>query len=500
MGIIQCHSQRFAYGLIYLSLVLGCSALQAKKFDPNIDPGQFLSGTPDALSRLNTALKPQSEKATVILHYGDSHTQAAALPEQIRTMVAANRPAAPGFLTRRHPVNWDGSVSVTADWTRHNWLRRKSSPPFGPMGIAYETKRAGAELSLSLPPDILKQGVIRVTVLYGRTPGHRPFSLMSKERTLKFVSYETDPNAVGTNDPKNTADVSTVPPSALGTAMVVLPPESTEVRLLVEPAIDEAATLRFFGFLVQTEAASVEYDVLGVGSTRPLHMVEHGDETVGAYIKHRQPQMIVTWFGSNSSVDSDLDLTKYGDDYRAHLSRLLAAKPNTACLAIGPPDLARAKKHCYLTGRERRLAKRGRRARKRLRRILRTKRKAMVCSPDTLLNRRKRGRYRFPVPGVRTMGQWKRYVRKCTPQTVPNLRPIIAIQRQIAHELGCGYFDSFAYMGGKGAILDWACRDEDRLAGYDLVHLTKAGYQTLGAAIGRALHQTLPLAESEKAP
>jgi hypothetical protein len=466
--------------------------------DPNADPGLFLSGTPSALARLHAALKPRTDRATVIVHYGDSHTQAAALPQQIRTMVAAGRPVAPGFLTHRHPINWDGVVKVTADWTQHNWLRRASKPPFGPMGIAYETNRAGAELSLSLPQDILTQGPIKVTALYGRTPGHRPFSLVVKERTLRFIDF-TSEHKIPTPDnavPKGSS--TPPPPSTLGMAEVLLPPGATELRLVTEPAIGRATPLYFFGFLIQTDTANVEYDVLGVGSTRPVHLAERGDDTVSAYIQHRQPDLVMTWFGSNSSVDLDLDLSKYGQDYRAHLSRLIAAAPQAACLAIGPPDLARAGKYCYLTQRQRRLADGGRRGRKRLRKILKRTRKAMVCSPNELLNLRKRGRYRFPVPGVKTMDQWKRYVQRCTPKTVLNLRPVITIQRQIAHELGCGYFDSFAYMGGEDAILNWTCRDEDRLAGYDLVHLTTAGYQTLGAAIGRALHQTLPMPDAER--
>ena len=153
-----------------------------------------------------------------------------------------------------------------------------------------------------------------------------------------------------------------------------------------------------------------------------------------------------------------------------------------------------------MTRRQRRMLNRGRRSARRLRKSLKKRRRDLVCQPDRLLNRRKRGRYRFPVPGVRTMEQWDRYKDTCTHRTVKNLEPIVAAQRKIAHELGCGYFDAYRYMGGRNSIRGWACHPDERLAMYDLVHLTRAGYERLADAIGQALRQTNALPSKKATP
>ena len=66
------------------------------------------------------------------------------------------------------------------------------------------------------------------------------------------------------------------------------------------------------------------------------------------------------------------------------------------------------------------------------------------------------------------------------------------MQEKIARKLGCGYFDSYRYMGGRESMVRWACRKRDRYAMLDLVHLTTAGYRHLADTIGRALKQIRP--------
>ena len=68
---------------------------------------------------------------------------------------------------------------------------------------------------------------------------------------------------------------------------------------------------------------------------------------------------------------------------------------------------------------------------------------------------------------------------------------MIALQRQIAHDNKCVYFDSLQFMGGPGSIVHWACSEDPRLANYDLVHLSSAGYEALANGLIDAVEQAL---------
>lgn len=70
--------------------------------------------------------------------------------------------------------------------------------------------------------------------------------------------------------------------------------------------------------------------------------------------------------------------------------------------------------------------------------------------------------------------------------TRKSLVELVAAQRRVAKEVGCGFWDGFAFMGGKGSMARWASVDP-RLAADDHTHLTKIGYVYSGIAIGDAL-------------
>jgi len=63
---------------------------------------------------------------------------------------------------------------------------------------------------------------------------------------------------------------------------------------------------------------------------------------------------------------------------------------------------------------------------------------------------------------------------------------VVAAQRQVAQDQHCAFFDSFAAMGGPGAIVRWV-RSSPRLASGDYQHLTEAGSRVLGALLYKAL-------------
>jgi lysophospholipase L1-like esterase len=67
-------------------------------------------------------------------------------------------------------------------------------------------------------------------------------------------------------------------------------------------------------------------------------------------------------------------------------------------------------------------------------------------------------------------------------------RPVIpklaAIQRKVAGEVGCGYWDTFGAMGGTGSMGIWMQRG---LGGADMAHPSSAGAEVLGRWVYLAL-------------
>lgn len=66
----------------------------------------------------------------------------------------------------------------------------------------------------------------------------------------------------------------------------------------------------------------------------------------------------------------------------------------------------------------------------------------------------------------------------------PHLTAVIAAQRAVALEHGCAFWDWRARMGGPGAVTEWV---RAGLSQPDHVHLTSAGYQTIGRMLLDAL-------------
>ncbi len=63
---------------------------------------------------------------------------------------------------------------------------------------------------------------------------------------------------------------------------------------------------------------------------------------------------------------------------------------------------------------------------------------------------------------------------------------IIAVQRRVADELGCAFWDLRAFMGGELSMVQWV-RSTPPMAAPDFVHLTRRGYVRMGMAFVDAL-------------
>ncbi|MFO0675910.1 MAG: GDSL-type esterase/lipase family protein [Polyangiaceae bacterium] len=76
--------------------------------------------------------------------------------------------------------------------------------------------------------------------------------------------------------------------------------------------------------------------------------------------------------------------------------------------------------------------------------------------------------------------------------TPSKLFEVIATQRRIAGAYGCAYYGQLEAMGGPGSMELWASV-EPPLARKDRVHMTKAGYERLGAGFAGELLRTFDL-------
>ena len=63
--------------------------------------------------------------------------------------------------------------------------------------------------------------------------------------------------------------------------------------------------------------------------------------------------------------------------------------------------------------------------------------------------------------------------------SVATMEPLVAIQRKVALEEGCAFFDTYAAMGGEGSAGRWRRREPPLISG-DLAHLTHAGQKVIG--------------------
>jgi hypothetical protein len=62
----------------------------------------------------------------------------------------------------------------------------------------------------------------------------------------------------------------------------------------------------------------------------------------------------------------------------------------------------------------------------------------------------------------------------------PHLDQVIEIQREVAQENGCAFWDWRAAMGGPGSVRQWV---QAGLGQGDYTHLTGAGYRMTGSAL-----------------
>ncbi|MEM9188194.1 MAG: GDSL-type esterase/lipase family protein [Myxococcota bacterium] len=73
----------------------------------------------------------------------------------------------------------------------------------------------------------------------------------------------------------------------------------------------------------------------------------------------------------------------------------------------------------------------------------------------------------------------------------PRTMNLVEVQRRVANELGCGFFDLVAFMGGPMAMVDWV-EHRPAYGSPDHIHFTRRGYLRLGEVLHDALMHGFP--------
>lgn len=100
----------------------------------------------------------------------------------------------------------------------------------------------------------------------------------------------------------------------------------------------------------------------------------------------------------------------------------------------------------------------------------------------------RRTRRALPDTPLMLMSPMDRGVREGTGAigTIAALPKLVAIQREVAREEGCAFFDTFAAMGGKGTMGKWYL-SEPRLVSADFIHPLPAGGRIVANLLERAI-------------
>ncbi len=70
--------------------------------------------------------------------------------------------------------------------------------------------------------------------------------------------------------------------------------------------------------------------------------------------------------------------------------------------------------------------------------------------------------------------------------TVPTIPRLVEIQRQVAAEMGCAFFNTFQAMGGEGTMARWY-ESQPRLVSADFMHPLPGGARKVGVLLYQAL-------------
>ncbi len=464
----------------------------------NPKPSDFLTVPAGALDYFFEAMnRRRPGEPAVIFHYGDSHSASGWFGSELVASLAPGWKTSPGYVSVTYPLDVGAKIKKIGKWEVDNWLYTKHKGPFGPFGVAYTASEPGSAIELSFTN---REDVPRtVTCFFDDSWGTPPFELRVNDMPGVVARFEptAKPNARDYQPPREMPEefvdeAMDVARAHLGSLSVEVPAGASGVMLqpFFTPKKKREAEekLRFYGCLTRNADAEIEIDIMGVGGTVIAHPLRRSGQEQLAYIRDRNPAMFTLWYGTNNTGDSDFDPERYRNQQADMVERIRKAAPDAACLIIGLPDRSTRPSECFLNKKQLQIASKPRSKRsEREKKILNTGKLARICNPDSLLTTKGRKTI-YPVESVKSAKDWEAQKEYCQWHTMARVLEINAIQKKIAIDQNCAFFNSYEAMGGDASFATWACETPE-LARADMVHLSQLGYRTLAKILAEAIRE-----------
>lgn len=275
--------------------------------DPAIDRPGTLVPFFERLYRLSTG----ENQTAHILHFGDSHTASDDWTGVLRDLFQ-NRfgNGGAGFSFAGYPFKgyrrYDVHGGASKMWDAAGLRTGEGDGLFGLGGISIATERAGQTIYLDADCS-------SVELDYLQQPGGGRIELSDNGATVKEASTE-----------------GAYAPGFLEYAGVA-GHHRLEVRTV------EQAPVRLFGWVTEN-AKGVTYESMGINGAE-AGLIQKWDEPMhAAYLKRRDPALIVLAYGTNEAGDAKWSEEGYLQTFSAILQRLRRAAPAASILVVGPPD------------------------------------------------------------------------------------------------------------------------------------------------------------------
>ncbi|HXM42671.1 MAG TPA: SGNH/GDSL hydrolase family protein [Bryobacteraceae bacterium] len=275
--------------------------------DPVIDRPGTLVPFFERLYRLSIGDNPTVH----ILHFGDSHTASDDWTGVLRDLFQ-NRfgNGGAGFSLAGIPFKgyrrFDVRGGASKAWDPAGLRTGEGDGLFGLGGVSISTDRIGQTIYLDAD-------CASVELDYLQQPGGGRVALSDNGATVNESSTE-GPLAPGF------LEYATTPGH-----------HRFEVRTL------EDAPVRLFGWVTENPQG-ITYESMGINGAE-AGLIQRWDETMhAAYLKRRDPALIVLAYGTNEASDSKWSEAGYLEAFSGILQRLRRAVPAASILVLGPPD------------------------------------------------------------------------------------------------------------------------------------------------------------------
>ncbi len=232
--------------------------------------------------------------------------------------------------------------------------------------------------------------------------------------------------------------------------------------------------IRIFGVAIERDTPGVVLDTVGIPGARASFHALWNDALYREQLARRRPDLVVLAYGTNEASDDDLTIPFYEKGLREVMDRIKETIPAASCLLIGPSDLPR--KLQYPEDEEQGVRSAGEQA------------ADQESMPDAAIENEAApdaGVNAFAPAGQPAWPDAEWYAERGY-EPRPITSEIIAVQRGVARDYSCGFFDLVRFMGGEMSMVRWAAASPP-LGSPDHIHYTLAGYRLLGEVLHRAL-------------